>query len=277
MPEQGLQKATLDLQVAQTGLDSARANVAMRQRELETAKANLIEGTAGADDANCCIEVRAPVSGQVLQVMTPNEQVVQAGTPLATLGDPADLEVAVDLLSRDAVVVNIGDPASIEDWGGPPLKAVVERIDPAAVTKVSALGIEEQRVTTVLRLLDPPAVRVRLGHDFRVVARITVWHANNLLAVPNGALFRQDGDWAVYKVEGGSARIAKVELGRRNSDYAELLDGLAAGDQVILHPSDHVSDGVAVTPEAPAGAVSDARGGAAGQGGVADHGQAGQG
>lgn len=249
LADQMLQKAMLDFQVAQTGLDSARANVAMRQRELDAAKASLIEGAGAGDGSDCCLQVEAPVSGEVLQVLTQNEQVVQAGAPILTLGDPADLEATVDLLSRDAVAVTAGDRASIEDWGGPSLDAVVERVDPSAVTKVSALGIEEQRVTVVLKLLGTPASRARLGHDFRIVARITVWEGKSLAAVPIGALFRLSGDWAVYKVVDGVAHVARIELGHQNSDYAEILKGLVPGETVILHPSDHISEGTVVRSE----------------------------
>jgi HlyD family secretion protein len=166
------------------------------------------------------------------------------------LGDPGNLEIAVDLLSRDAVAVAPGDAATIEDWGGPTLKAVVNRVDPAAVTKVSALGIEEQRVMVVLRLSDANPARSRLGHDFRVVVRIVVWHGDNLIVVPMGALFRLGNDWAVYAVEDGKAQPRKISLGRQNADVAEVRSGLQPGDLVILHPGDRVREGTAVTPAA---------------------------
>ena len=251
IPEQVYQKAALDLHVAQTALDASRAAVAARRQQLESAKAALIEGepaVAAVGDANHtdCVTVKAPVSGKVLSVATTSEQVVAAGTPLLTLGDPADLEVAVDLLSRDAVAVRPGDPATIEDWGGPALKATVDRVDPAARTKVSALGIEEQRVTVILRLADGGNGGVRPGHDFRVVARITVWHGDNLLAVPMSALFRQGTDWAAFVVTDGKAAVRKLTLGHQNADFAEVLSGLQPGDVVIVHPGDRVVDGAAV-------------------------------
>ncbi|MDR3472072.1 MAG: HlyD family efflux transporter periplasmic adaptor subunit [Devosia sp.] len=246
--EQLHQKAVLDVSVAATGLDAATASLVVRQRELDSAEASLIQGVTpiGSDD---WVDVRAPAAGKVLSVTTKSEQVVAAGTPLLTVGDPADLEIAVDLLSRDAVAVQPGDPATIESWGGPPLKAVVDRVDPAAVTKVSALGIEEQRVTVVLKLLDNGGAQAQLGHDFRVVARIVVWHGDNLVAVPMGALFRQGNDWAVFAVDKGAAHLRKIVLGRQNADYAEVQSGLEVGETVVLHPGDQVTDGTSVTSE----------------------------
>ena len=248
--QQGYQKAVLDVSVAQTSVDAAKATLVVRQRELDSARASLIEGKPTSCDDNC-IEIHAPITGKVLSVLTTSEQVVAAGTPLLTVGDPANLEIAVDLLSRDAVAVQPGDPATIESWGGPNLKAVVERVNPAAVTKVSALGIEEQRVTVVLKLLENPDGATRLGHDFRVVARIVVWHGDNLVAVPMGALFRQGDDWAVFVVDQGIAHLRKIALAHQNTNFAEVQSGLQEGDTVILHPGDRVSEGTSVTSQAP--------------------------
>lgn len=247
VPEQIYQKALLDLSLAQTGLNAARASLVVRQRQLESASAALIEGQ-GTAEACDCVEVKSPASGEVLTVMTKSEQVALAGTPLLQLGDPANLEIAVDLLSRDAVAVSPGDPASVESWGGPPLGAVVDRIAPAAVTKVSALGIEEQRVTVLLRLTGSDADRRRLGHGFRVVARIRIWRGENLVAVPMAALFRQGEQWAVFVARDGVAHLRTLTIGHQNADYAEVTAGLEPGEQVILHPGDRIADGVAIAP-----------------------------
>lgn len=244
--ERAFDKASLDAAVAHAELASTKANLLVRQRELESAEAALIEGETGATAVACCVDVKAPVTGEVLRVLTESEQVVPAGTPLTELGDPADLEIAVDLLSRDAVRIAPGAEATIDGWGGPPLAAQVERIDPAAVTKVSALGIEEQRVSVVLKLTGPPTTRNRLGHGFRVVARIRLWRGDNLVAVPMGALFRTGADWAVFTVRDGRAQLTRIEIGQRNDDFAEVKTGLAEGDVVILHPSDRVTGGAAV-------------------------------
>lgn len=239
-------KAKLDEETATAALQSANASLRVRQRELERAEAALIEGSSGGGNGTCCVEVRAPVSGRVLRVLTQSEQVVQAGTPMVEIGDPADIEIVSELLSRDAVRITPGAAAIIDGWGGPPLAARVTRIDPSAVTKVSALGIEEQRVSTILRLDGDPAQWASLGHGFRVVVHISLLRVDQAVAVPIGALFRKGADWAVYVVAGGKARLRTLEIGARNTEHAEVLAGLTEGDVVILHPSDLVEDGVAV-------------------------------
>ena len=164
------------------------------------------------------------------------------------IGDLKNLEITVDLLSADAVEVQTGAEAVIDGWGGPnPLLAKVRRIEPTGFTKVSALGIEEQRVKTLLDLLSPNAERAALGHDFRVFVRILVWRSGEALRVPLGALFREGDRWAVFKVVAGRAKLQLIELGHRNTDHAEVLSGLAETDSVVLHPSDRVADGVRVT------------------------------
>ncbi len=155
-PERSLEKARLDLATGAAAIQSARANLVVRQRELERARAALLEPGETEDEVDCCVPVKSPVSGRVLRILTESEQVVQPGTPIVELGDPDDLEIVVDLLSRDAVRVKPGAKAAIEGWGGGPLQAEVERVDPAAFTKVSALGIEEQRVSVVLTPLGDP-------------------------------------------------------------------------------------------------------------------------
>ena len=163
---------------------------------MQRAEAALIENQAS--DRPCCTEIRAPVTGRILRVLTESEQVVQAGTPLMEIGDPADIEIVVEVLSRDAVEIRPGAPAVIDNWGGPPLAARVRRVEPSAITKVSALGIEEQRVAVILDL--ERTEQHALGDAFRVVARITIWEGKKLVAVPVAALFRQGGDWAVYRI-----------------------------------------------------------------------------
>jgi HlyD family secretion protein len=245
--ERALDKAQLDIATAAAALDSARASLTVRERELQRAEAALIENELS--EGPCCTEIKAPVTGRILRVLTESEQVVQAGTPLIAIGDPADIEIMAEVLSRDAVEIRPGAAAVIDNWGGPPLSATVKRVDPSAITKVSALGIEEQRVAVILNLAGD-AGPDQLGDGFRVVARITVWEGKGLVAVPVAALFRQGGDWAVYVVSNGKARLRLVELGRRNSQHSEVTKGLAIGDKVILHPSDQMADGVAVAPAA---------------------------
>ena len=242
---QALQRVRLASQTAQKEMEAAEATLQMHRRQLESAKAALIEGDTPSTGA-CCVTVTAPISGRVLVVFSESEQVLQAGMSLMDIGDPDQLEIQVDVLSSDAVRIAPGAKASIVDWGGAPLRAEVAQIDPVATTRVSALGIEEQRTRVTLRLLDGPQTRVGLGHGYRVTARIVVWEAADLVLVPLGALFRVAGEWAVFVVENDTARQRIVRLGQRNGEYAEVADGLAVGETVIMHPGDTLADGRAV-------------------------------
>ncbi|MFN4141481.1 efflux RND transporter periplasmic adaptor subunit [Aestuariivirga sp.] len=246
--ERALDKAKLDVETAAAALESARASLTVRQRELERAEAALIE--TGTSEGPCCTEIKAPVTGRILRVLTESEQVVQAGTPLVEIGDPADIEIVADVLSRDAVEIRPGARAVIDNWGGPPLEARVRRVEPSAVTKISALGIEEQRVSVVLDLAGGAPEAAALGDGFRVVTRITVWEGRGLLAVPVASLFRQGGNWAAYAVVNGRAELRRLEIGPRNGAFASIEAGLSEGETVILHPSDQLTDGAAVTPTA---------------------------
>jgi HlyD family secretion protein len=202
-----------------------------------------------ASSANCCIQVYSPVDGRVLKIIAESEQVVQAGAPLLEIGDPHDLEIVVDFLSRDAMRIKPGDTARIESWGGDTiLAAKVRRIEPTGFTKVSALGIEEQRVKVILDFAGPPSEWQQLGHGYRVIARVVIWHSADALQVPLGALFRAGDNWAVFVVADGRAERRLVDIGERNLHAARVLKGLQAGDRVVLHPSDRVHDGVRVEP-----------------------------
>lgn len=250
--EQALEKARLDVQTGEAAVASEQASLELRRRELESARARLLgpEQPEAYDlqTQDCCVKVRAPVSGQVLRIHNESEQRVQAGAALLEIGDPRDLEVVVDLLSSDAVKVKTGAEAYIGSWGGQKiLRARVRRIDPAGFKEVSALGIEEQRVNVELDLLDPPESWRKLGHDFRVFARIVVWRSDSVLLVPLSALFRQGEDWAVFAIADGEAVVTTVEIGHRNSRFAEVTSGLELGQRVILHPSDRIEDGVRVS------------------------------
>jgi HlyD family secretion protein len=228
-------------------LDGAKAQLAVRQSERASIAARLIEPSSDAAPADAAaVELSAPVSGQVLAIHQESEAVVQAGTPLLDIGNPRDLEIVADLLSTEAVQAEVGSPVRIDGWGGPPIRGRVARIDPAGFAKVSALGIEEQRVRTVIDLVDPPEAWLRLGHDFRVIVHITVWSADEAVTVPVSALFRRGDDWAVFTVTGSRARTAIVDIGRRNDRVAQVLGGLSPGYEVILHPSDRIAEGVSV-------------------------------
>ncbi|MFN3994721.1 MAG: efflux RND transporter periplasmic adaptor subunit [Tabrizicola flagellatus] len=241
--------ALLEQKTARAAVSSALANLAVREKELESALA-VLRADRNGDETRCCVEIVAPVSGRVLRVLTESAQVVQAGTPLMEIGDPGNLEIVVDLLSRDVVRVREGADATVTGWGGPEIPARVERIEPSAVTRTSALGIDEQRVKVILGLAGSPADWQGLGHGFRVIARIALWRAEDVLTIPVGALFRDGSDWATYVVRDGRARIQRLALGERNEVLAQVLDGLQAGDRVILHPGDTIADGVSVVADA---------------------------
>ena len=235
--------------------ESATATVRMRRHQLEMARAMLITPSQknGKAGGQCCVDVRAPVSGRVLRLIQESEGVIAAGTPLLEIGDPSDLEIVVDLLSSDAVKVREGAAVMIEGWGGEAvLKGTVRRIEPYGFTKISALGIEEQRVNAIIDFAEPRQKWNSLGHGFRVETRIVVWQGENVLKLPLSALFRQGEDWAVFALVAGKARLRTLTIGRSNQSEAELKDGLAEGDRVVLHPSDRIADGVALVAR-PAG------------------------
>lgn len=249
--ERALEKAQLDAATRRAALARAKSNLEVRKQELESTQARQIgpeDAWKGEVPAGCCVQVRAPASGRILRLLQQSENVVVAGTPLVEIGDPANLEIVVDLLSADAVRVREGAIATVEGWGGPPLAARVTRVEPAGFTKVSALGIEEQRVRTILKLQDANDISARLGHEFRVFVKIHAYEAGDALRAPISALFRKGEQWAVYTVEDGRARATPVDIGQRNSNFAEVTRGLTEGMTVVLHPSDRVADGVRLTP-----------------------------
>jgi len=245
---QALDRARYEVATNEAALASAQAQLDVRRRTRESLAARLIDPThvGTASDPSCCLEIRAPVTGTIIRIVQESEAFVPAGTPLIEIGDPRDLEIVADLLSTDAVQVKVGAPVRIDGWGGAVLRGRVSRIDPAGFVKVSALGIEEQRVRTTIDLVDPPEAWSRLGHEYRVVVHITVWAGENVLTIPVGALFRRGDDWAVFAVRDGRARETLVKVGQRNDRSAAILDGIAEGDAVVVHPSDRVTDGVAV-------------------------------
>ncbi len=250
-----LDNAKREFKTSEAAVAAAEATLRVKSFDLETARASLIEPGSEAvtrRDEGCCISVRAPVDGCVLRLVQESEAVIAAGAPLVEIGDPRDLEVVVDLLSRDAVRIREGAEVAIDEWGGAAaVKGRVRRIEPTGFTKVSALGIEEQRVNVIIDFTDPPERWRSLGHGYRVEAHIVVWQGEDALKVPVSALFRSGEDWAVFVVAEERARLRRVAVGHRNSVAAEVLDGLEEGERVVLYPSDRVSDGVAVTARPP--------------------------
>lgn len=241
--------AIRERKTAQAAVDSALANLAVREKELDSARAVLGSDT-GTEVGRCCVELLAPASGRVLRVLTESEQVVQPGTPLLEIGNPGNMEVTVELLSRDAVRVQEGAKATVTGWGGAPIPAIVERVEPSAVTRISALGIDEQRVKVILSLTGPQAQWSQLGHGFRVIARITLWRQDAVLTIPVSALFRDGGNWAAYLVRDGRARVQPITLGERDESFAQVLDGVQPGDLVVLYPGPLVTDGASVAARA---------------------------
>lgn len=289
--QERLDAASTDARAAEEAVRAARAAVAAERQSLAAARARLVQASSArlGDDGEAEPEggepvvVRAPVDGVVLQRLRESETVVPAGDPLLELADPADLEIVSDLLSTDAVRVDPGDPVHIERWGGDvPLRGRVRRVEPYGFTKISALGVEEQRVNVVIDFVDPRAAWEELGDGYRVEIRVVVWSEEGVVKVPTSALFRrpsgmQGGDgadaggtgggrdvasdgsggersgprgepWAVFRVRDGVAELAPVVVGRKNGLEAQVLSGLEPGDTVIAHPSDSIEDGIEVKP-----------------------------
>ncbi|MET3336333.1 MULTISPECIES: efflux RND transporter periplasmic adaptor subunit [Bradyrhizobium] len=241
---QAFDKAKFEVATNEAALASAKAQIEMRRAVRTSLAARLMDPANAAPSAEpmCCVRVLAPASGRVLKIIQDSEATVLPGTSLIDIGNPLDLEVVADLLSIDAVQIKVGAPVRIDGWGGQPIRGKVVRVDPAGFLKVSALGIEEQRVRVTIDFSDPPENWASLGHDYRVVVHVTTWSAQDALSVPVSALFRRGDQWAVFVEQNGRARTTLVQIGHRNNRLAEVLSGLVAGDRVVLHPSDRIAD-----------------------------------
>ena len=241
--ERELEDAQLTVRLREEDLAAAEARSRAAVAEVDQARAALI--ALGDGQPNTRVLVRAPADGCVLRVPERSERVVAAGTPILEVGDPSALELVVDVLSSDASRVRPGAIAMVDNWGdGESLTGRVRRVEPAAFTRVSALGVEEQRVNVVI---DLPRLPPGLSDGYRVETRIEVWQGTDVTIVPISALFRQERDWAVFLVRGGRAKLARVQIGEQNATGAEVLDGLRPGDEVILFPSDQLETGRRVT------------------------------
>ena len=233
-----------------TAAQDARAaefSLKVADYELEQAQALLVRGKDGGSAEP--LVITSPVSGKILRVMQESERMVPAGFLLAEVGDPTDLEVRIEVLSRDGVAIQPGARVMLERWGGSePLAARVRLVEPSAFTKISALGVEEQRVYVVADFVDPLEKRPTLGDSYRVEARVVTWENANALRVPAGALFQRGGAWQTFVIDGGRARLRDVKVGRGNGVDSEVLDPLRAGDRVVVYPGDKVADGTRVTP-----------------------------
>ena len=238
---------TAQMREATAAKEEAAAESALRQAEAELAEF----GTSNPDSANVCVprEVTSPITGRVLKVLEESTRVVSAGTPLLEIGDPSDLEVVVEVLSRDGAAIAAGTKVEFEQWGGEqPLIGRVRLVEPAAFTKISALGVEEQRVNVVADLITPLEARRSVGDNFRVEARIVVWEASSALKVPAGALFRQGDQWATFVFQNGRAQLRLVKVGRASGTETQILEGLQPGEEVVVYPGSRVKNGQRVRP-----------------------------
>jgi len=236
--------------IAETARDAASARERAAEATVQAAAAEVRRArsallAAGESGGEGAVLVKAPVAAVVLRVPQESESVVAVGTPLIVLGDPTRVDVVAEFLSQDAVTLRPGAAAFIENWGGEPLAARIERVEPVARTKVSALGIEEQRTNVVLGFDSPPPAPLRV-HDFRIDARVIVAERAEAIRVPLGALFRDGDAWSVYVVRGGRAALTRVAVGLEDERYREITQGLSPGDTVVLFPTSEVRDGVRV-------------------------------
>ena len=236
------------LAVAKAAIEAAQARIAMADGAIERARASLLDtDISEPSQDSCCIELKSPVDGVVLSVATMSQRPVAIGAPLVSVGDPANLELVADILSNDAVRLETGSLAYVERWGGSQaLTATLDRIDPKARTKISALGIEEQRVDAYFTLTSPPEDRPALGDGFSVLLRIVEWHTDDTLQAPASAVFRDNEEWAVFVAQDGIANLRIIKLGKRSGRMVEVLSGLEQGEHVITHPSNEIEDGRAL-------------------------------
>jgi HlyD family secretion protein len=241
-----LEGAEREVDVLERALQSAEFGVSTAEHQLEVARAGLIQ-SRGRSAAP--IPLHSPIDGVILRRLQESEAVVPTGQPLVEIGDIDDIEIVSDLLSSAAVQVRAGQPVLIEQWGGDhPLRGRVRLVEPSGFTKISALGVEEQRVNTIVDFVDPPEARPNIGDGYRVEVRIIVSSRDSVLKVPTSSLFRHDEEWAVYVVSDERAARRLVQVGIRNGREAEITGGLDEGERIIVFPSDAVADGVKVTP-----------------------------
>ncbi len=242
--ERGLEDAERLYRTRRAAVEMARSELEIRRFQLDNARAQLLSPveTVTRHEGCECIPIVAPVDGEILSVVHESEGVVNAGEPLVEIGDPADLEIVADFLSPDVVQIEPGQRVIIGAWGGEPVTGKVRRVEPAGFTKVSALGIEEQRVNVVIDFDASASPARRLGHGFRVEVRVVLWEDDDVLKLPLTALFRDGARWAVYVEQGGRARLRHVQIGHRNRREAEIVGGLEEGVRIVLHPGNQVTE-----------------------------------
>lgn len=242
-----LDRALLQVKTLRSDVESAKfaTRVAKHQERMAASALERFEDPNSGSEPDQFV-IHSPITGKVLTIHRESEGVTNPGAPLVELGDPRALEIVVDVLTRDAVRIQSGAEAMVERWGGDPLPAKVVLVEPSAFTRMSSLGVEEQRVNVILDLQAPYEAWSKLGEGYRVEARMTVWHEEDVVKVPTAALFRSGDDWAVFCVEGEHAKVCPVVLGERSRREAQVLGGVEPGQTVIVHPSDAVADGTLV-------------------------------
>lgn len=246
---QAVERAQMEQRTAREELTSLEFGARVADHQVQIARAALgrLSTRATAEEAEQ-MDVSSPVDGIVLRVAQESEGVVQVGAPLMELGDPAALEIVVDVLTSDAVRIERGAHVEIDRWGGALLRGHVRLVEPSAFTRTSALGVEEQRVNVLVDLDSPREEWISLGDGYRVEARIVVWEAEDVVIVPASAVFRRGEGSAVFVIEGDHARLTPIEVGHGNGLDIEVVSGLDEGATVIVHPGDTVDDGVLVAP-----------------------------
>lgn len=244
-PRNNLEHAEHQVEIRRQAVEAAKAGAETARGQLERAEA-LAASTDITSSSQPAILVRSPVRGRVLKVLHESGGPVVAGSPLVDIGNTSGIEVTTDLLTEDAMAINPGAKALVREWGGDPLKATVRSIEPAAFTKVSALGLEEQRVRAVLDFTEAPPAS--LGHDFHVSVSIVVWQGDNVLTIPATSLFRSGNEWAVFTVRDERAQLRIVEPGKSDGSSTAINRGLTEGEEVITLPSDLLKDGSRVRP-----------------------------
>jgi len=250
--QSGIERAELRIKTLRAELETAQSNHKVMMSRLDVAKARLLkpEETTDAskeDNLHCQVCIHSPVDGMVLRILHKSESIVPVGTPLVEIGNPADLEINIEMLSTNAVNVKVGDEALIKRWGGnEDIKARVRVIEPSGFTKISALGVEEQRVNVILSFTDPIEKWQALGDAFRVEAAIITARVDSIIKIPLSALFRQNEIWSVFKVINGKVVLQAVEVGHKNDRFAEIKSGLDLDEQIIIHPGNNIEEGISV-------------------------------
>jgi len=245
--KQEFDAATMREATAAQDVRAAEFNQQVADYELAQARALLLRGQPGGNAKQEPLVITSPVSGRILRVYQESERVVPAGLALVEVGDPTDLELRIEVLSRDGVAIRPGARMLVAQWGGDaPLEARVRWVEPSAFTKISALGVEEQRVYVVGDFVDPVAQRPTLGDNYRVEGRIVVWEGRQVLRVPAGALFQRGNDWKTFAIEGGRTRLRDVRVGRTNGLETQVTEGLSEGERVAVFPGDKIGDGTRV-------------------------------